>query len=667
MFQSSSDSTLNHSKTSNPLSPEQIVSGIPSELWKSASGYSDVYTLEMGSESVRPLDGIRLTGMERFLALTRKDPWFLAPAWGESESDAPKTECQLMLWKRTDGLWAAITPVCHGNRRAWLQPDIDGLCLQIRGSQLPSEPEQLCLAIMGVGSDPYELVQSIVRVGMERIHVARPREDKAVPEWCNWLGWCTWDAFYSAVTAEKIIGALEAFQRDGLAVPFLLIDDGWQQYQDHQLMSFAPDASKFPDGLLGLSRTARDQFGIHLVGVWHALVGYWNGVSPKGNLSSDYRLCTSFHGAYNVPEGKDLSRSLVHPRDIHRFYNDFHKYLRSQGVDMVKIDNQSSLDHFTENLLPDVDTMAQYQSAIQGSAAVHFGNNLLHCMAMSNDVAWNLSSSAVWRNSQDYFPKRPESHGEHLVNNAANALWSSHFALPDWDMFHSGSAAGWFHAAARAMSGGPVYFSDELGKHDPALLKSLCLSNGSVPRPPYPAKVAESRILVDCTTQERLLLVRNQTAAGYLLGVFHCRYTDPGTAITDQWYPSDAGAQGRVVVRGFQSGICEVVDASQPREIRLEPLGWEIFTLSPIINGLAVIGLDGKLAGAAAILQVDTINESLTRVTLQDGGDFRVWSDKPLIAYDESGKSMPIAKSNDDSYLITVPTGNNVKLLIERK
>lgn len=648
------------------LAPHEILSGISDDLWKPAAHHPGVFTLEMDREKVASLSGIRLTKLDRFLALTRKNPWFIEPVWGNSESDVPPTECQLLLWRRTDGLWAAFVTTAHGNHRAWLASTPDGLALQTRGQLHAGEPGQLCLGAIATGKNPTALLQSILDAAMERIRVAKPRRDKPAPEWVNGLGWCTWDAFYHDVNASKIETSLEAFQRDGITIPVLIVDDGWQQYRDGQLLAFAADPAKFPEGLSGLSKTVKAKFGVRLLGVWHALAGYWNGVHAQGELAGLYRLCPSFHGAYNVPNGKDLLRSLVHPEDIHRFYQDFHKFLRSEGIDMVKIDNQSSLDHFTENMLPDVRTMAEYQNAIQGSTAVHFGNNLLHCMAMSNDVAWNLTNSAVWRNSQDYFPKKPESHGFHLVANAANALWSSHFALPDWDMFHSGGEAGWFHGAARAISGGPVYISDEPGKYDPALLKALSLSQGRVARPPFPAQVADSRILVDCSTEDRLLAVRNQTTTGFLLGLFHCKHSESAAAIADSWSPSDANATGQVVVRGFRSGQCEVLYAAESRKIELLPLGWEILTIAPIRNGIALLGLDGKLAGAAAITGADFINERLTRVHLLEGGELRLWSREQLVVSDVLGNALPIHAASDNTWVVSISVGSPATILIER-
>lgn len=43
------------------------------------------------------------------------------------------------------------------------------------------------------------------------------------------------------------------------------------------------------------------------------------------------------------------------------------------------------------------------------------------------------------------------------------------------------------HAAARAVSGGPVYISDKPGQHGPDVIRQLILADGSVPRPKRPA------------------------------------------------------------------------------------------------------------------------------------------------------------------------------------
>lgn len=52
-------------------------------------------------------------------------------------------------------------------------------------------------------------------------------------------------------------------------------------------------------------------------------------------------------------------------------------------------------------------------------------------------------------------------------------------------MFQSTHPCAEFHAASRAISGGPIYVSDSVGKHNFQLLKRLVLPDGSILRCQY--------------------------------------------------------------------------------------------------------------------------------------------------------------------------------------
>lgn len=69
-----------------------------------------------------------------------------------------------------------------------------------------------------------------------------------------------------------------------------------------------------------------------------------------------------------------------------------------------------------------------------------------------------------------------------MVHCAYNSLWMGNFIHPDWDMFQSTHPCAAFHAASRAISGGPIYISDSVGQHNFKLLKSLVLPDGSILR-----------------------------------------------------------------------------------------------------------------------------------------------------------------------------------------
>jgi len=50
-----------------------------------------------------------------------------------------------------------------------------------------------------------------------------------LPSFVDWFGWCTWDAFYTDVTAEAVKQGLQSLAEGGTPPRFLIIDDGWQQ------------------------------------------------------------------------------------------------------------------------------------------------------------------------------------------------------------------------------------------------------------------------------------------------------------------------------------------------------------------------------------------------------------------------------------------------------
>lgn len=84
-----------------------------------------------------------------------------------------------------------------------------------------------------------------------------------------------------------------------------------------------------------------------------------------------------------------------------------------------------------------------------------------------------------------------------MVHCAYNSLWMGNFIHPDWDMFQSTHPCAEFHAASRAISGGPIYVSDSVGRHNFKLLKALVLPDGSILRCQYYALPARDCLFED--------------------------------------------------------------------------------------------------------------------------------------------------------------------------
>lgn len=49
-----------------------------------------------------------------------------------------------------------------------------------------------------------------------------------MPKSLDVFGWCTWDAFYSTVSAKGINEGLKSLNDGGTPPKLIIIDDGWQ-------------------------------------------------------------------------------------------------------------------------------------------------------------------------------------------------------------------------------------------------------------------------------------------------------------------------------------------------------------------------------------------------------------------------------------------------------
>ena len=170
------------------------------------------------------------------------------------------------------------------------------------------------------------------------------REEREFPSMFENFGWCTWDAFYHDVTADKIYQKLDEFKEKNIPVKWMLIDDGWCYTNNKKMCSMDVEYQKFPNGLKACIDKIKNEYGVEYVGVWHTISGYWDGVHTGSQLARDYADALIKYGK----NGK-LSPCLDEDRAF-RFWDDFHGFLASSGVDFVKVDNQSSTNSFVINV-----------------------------------------------------------------------------------------------------------------------------------------------------------------------------------------------------------------------------------------------------------------------------------------------------------------------------
>ncbi|KAI2630297.1 glycoside hydrolase family 36 protein [Hypomontagnella submonticulosa] len=455
--------------------------------------------------------------------------------------------------------------------------------------------------------------------------------DGVKPEWYeNWydgLGYCTWNALGQRLTDEKIIDAVDALAKNRINISSLIIDDNWQdidyegrdQYQ-YGWKSFDAEPKAFPRGLKDtVSRIRSKHPSIQHVAVWHALLGYWGGISSSGDLAKRYETVQVDRKGPNL-EG---SMTVIAKEDIGKFYDDFYRFLADCGIDGVKGDVQYMVDIWV-SAKHRRDLTQTYLDSWMISALRHFSIKAISCMSQAPQLLFhqqlprNRPPMPV-RNSDDFFPDVPDSHPWHLFANAYNSLLTQHLnILPDWDMFQTDHEFAGYHAAARCLSGGPIYITDKPGKYDIDLIAQM---TGTTPRGKTvifrPSTVGKS--IDPYTSYDEPVILKVGSYHGRavtgtpLLGVFNVSRKPLRELIPLSRFPGVLSSMA-YVVRAHRSGlVTPVVKPYSPSSIltvSLDVRGYDIFTAFPVTqfdsetNGrifVANLGLIGKMTGAAAI------------------------------------------------------------------
>lgn len=140
--------------------------------------------------------------------------------------------------------------------------------------------------------------------------------------------------------------------------------------------------------------------------MWHALAGYWGGVLPSSNAMKKYnpKLVYPIQSASTTGNLRDIAMDslekygvgMIDPSKFYDFYNDYHSYLASCGVDGVKVDVQNLIETLGSGYGGRVSLTKRHQEALETSIARNFEhNNLICCMCHNSDSIYRFTSSLV--------------------------------------------------------------------------------------------------------------------------------------------------------------------------------------------------------------------------------------------------------------------------------
>ncbi len=526
---------------------------------------------------------MKLPKPEKLLAVYQHKSWWVRPAFPESTADIPE-KTQMLLLKYPEGtvcLVAAAGKVFRTDFEAGASDD-EMASIRIRTSSNRVGDSIVHTPLFAAASDlnPYEAIRKAELV-LGASGDLQIRENRAYPEIFEGFGWCTWDAFYRDVSEEGIIAKLEELKEKQVPVRWVLIDDGWidADYDRLTISGFDAVKEKFPNGLAGTVKLIKEKYGVKYVGVWHATFGYWCGVTPGSEAE---KVLGEFCQA--LPDGR-----LVTAPDAEkafRFYDAWHSYLKGQGIDFVKVDNQSAISVLYDGIAS-YGASKEILAGLERSVEKNFGGAIINCMGMAPQELWARKTTALTRTSDDFVPNTPEGFIEHAMQNSYNSLWSGTFYTGDWDMFFTEHVEARMNAVLRAVSGGPVYVSDKVGKTDPEYLRPLMDENGTIKRCtgvglPSPANLFED------PRKSGILKVVNYTDDSICIGAFDLvREAESviGLITMADVVMRVPGADAEAyAVRGVFGGDVGKIDYRDPYAFELPKGGAELFILKPLVK-----------------------------------------------------------------------------------
>ncbi|XP_043707084.1 galactinol--sucrose galactosyltransferase [Telopea speciosissima] len=687
----------------------------------------------------------------RFMSIFRFKVWWTTHWVGDKGSDV-EYETQIMILDRSESgrPYVLLLPLIDGSFRASLQPgqhDNVDLCVESGSTQVTESSFRSSLYIH-VEGDPFNLVKEAMKVVRGHLGTFKLLEEKTPPGIVDKFGWCTWDAFYLTVHPDGVWEGVKGLVEGGCPPGLVLIDDGWQsichdeedpanqkgmsmtsageqmpcrlirfeenhKFKDYQSKMTVVDTNgntnegRGRKGMGAFVKDLKESFkSVDYVYVWHAFCGYWGGVRPNVPGMPESRIITPKLSPGLQMTMEDLAVDkivnngvgLVPPERAHQMYEGLHSHLASVGIDGVKVDVIHLLEMLSEDYGGRVELAKAYFNAITASVRKHFnGNGVIASMEHCNDFMF-LGTEAITlgRVGDDFWCTDPSGdpngtywlQGCHMVHCAYNSLWMGNFIHPDWDMFQTTHPCAQFHAASRAISGGPIYVSDSVGKHDFRLLKTLVLPDGNILRCEYYALPTRDCLFEDPLHDGKTMLkIWNLNKFTGVIGAFNCQgggwcrhdrknkchleFSQVMTSTTNpreiEWKkgknPISIDGVEMFGVYLFQAKKLLLLKPNENLEISLEPFKFELLTVSPVkvlkTIQFAPIGLVNMLNTGGAIQTLDFDEEkNWVRVGVRGSGEMRMFASEKPKACGIEGKEVEFGYE-DSMVVVQVPWPNS--------
>lgn len=562
------------------------------------------------NDAFRADDAIRIhirdiPGKEKLVAHYRHKDWWSRPYFDTQLTNLPERTSSL-VWKQAETHYQLMTVVGE-TYKTEMQGTDQGFAVTVSSHDHGRNQCHTPLFVLSENQNVFALVsQTTAEIGA--ITGKTPfRNKKRYPEKLDYLGWCSWDAFYQQVNEKGIVEKLEELNEKEVPVKWVMIDDGWSEIKNDRLHAFAANTANFPNGLKPLTKKLRQDHGVESIGVWHTLAGYWGGVDPDSDLAQKMQAFLYRTNANKLVPYPQKGRGFS-------FWDAWHAYLKEQGIDFVKVDGQSAIRNFLDGQEAIGQAAEETHKGLEASVGIHFDQTMINCMGMAPENIWNRPASAVSRSSDDFVPDDEAGFAEHAIQNVYNSYYHHEFYYGDWDMFWTTHKDAKRHALLRAVSGGPIYVSDKVGETDAEVIQPLIYQDGRIIRCDQAGRPTADRLMVNPVKEEVPLKVWNTSNGTGTIAAFHIH--PEAEEVKGTISPADIdGLDGEhFIVFDYYRRLAEGMNLSDTKEITLGKEGYGLYHMIPKRTKVTPIGLLDKYISAHTYT---ILHESANKLTIQ--------------------------------------------------
>jgi hypothetical protein len=561
---------------------------------------------------------------------------------------------QFILLQIREGNYLALLPMTSPDVYGQFYVENNQLILKTGNFGTDRVKGDIPLLIWAYGKSPYEATHSVWKQVIDSGYVATNwRSSKEFPEMYGYLGWCSWEFYKKTINEQILIDAVHTLENTAAPLRWMIVDDGYFNLAKNRLNTLIPVKSKFPNGWKPIT-DLKSPDKIKWMGVWRHSGGAMSGINPNHSMKELDGCLMPIRGKGGalLPNGTKEGATA--------FYEMNMRNAKESGFDFTKVDFQTKTFDLYKGTANAVRAMRAMNEALE-EATKKFDIPLLNCIAQPNVNSLQTKYSALTRSSPDYNQKDKDKNKCNAYQSFANHLWMGQTVWGDLDMFHTHDERDVKPMAiARAISGGPVYISDEPSTIVPEVLIPFAYADGKLLRTAAPATLlpesffihpfrGEKAFRVIAPLEDRVAAIAlfNFTEGGQSVksGLTTKDYTYAGELLQ----PAEAWAQPEELLV-YDQDQKTVVALKAALTTDVETFGAKLYLLYPKTQGWAVIGRTDKYLPSAAV-KLKSVSDKQVSFTLKESGPLMIWSEKGA----PKMKGASFKSVGDNLYLADLP------------